>query len=135
MHRLAVMVYGRPTTLSPEVIVASTLLWWGFWVGNPFWDAASPVQLQSGLSTLAPEAMLGAAACILGLLHLTLLTRLNRRSDALLWCRRLVVAAEFAFFVLVSFAYVAQWRSTAMAVYPGLALLCAWIYLRMAVSE
>ena len=126
MPRLAIIVYGRPTTLSPEVIVASTLLWWGVWVGNPFWDA--PSQSQSGLSTLAPEAMLGAAACILGLLHLTLLTRLNRR-------RRIVVAAEFAFFVLVSFAYVAQWRSTAMAVYPGLALLCAWIYLRMAVNE
>ena len=133
MHRLAIIVYGRPTTLSPEVIVASTLLWWGVWVGNPFWDAAS--QSQSGLSTLAPEALLGAAACILGLLHLTLLTRLNRRKDALLWYRRLVVAAEFAFFVLVSFACVAQWRSTAMAVYPGLALLCAWIYLRMAVNE
>jgi hypothetical protein len=133
MHRLAVMVYGRPTTLSPEVIVASTLLWWGVWVGNPLWDAASP--FHSGLSTLAPESMLGATACILGLLHLTLLTRLNRRSDALLRRRRLVVAAEFAFFVLLSFAYVAQWRSTAMAVYPGLALLCAWIYLRMAVNE
>lgn len=36
--------------------------------------------------------------------------------------------------MLVSFGYLAQWQSTAMVIYPGMTLMCAWIYLRMAVA-
>jgi len=71
-------------------------------------------------------------ALALGITHLLLL--LIDGSARRLRRRRLVVAGEFVFWMLVSFGYLAQWQSTAMVIYPGMTLMCAWIYLRMAVA-
>lgn len=131
-RRFAFVLYDSPATVSPEIIVSTTLIWWGAWLANPFWVAFTPPNIFSGLSAIADEAMWGLMALALGSLHLWMLLVDDGSATRLRW-RRAVVVGEFAFWMLVSFGYLAHWRSTAMVIYPGMTLLCAWVYLRMAV--
>ncbi len=131
-RRIAFILYDSPATVSPEVIVATTLIWWGAWLANPFWTAFAVSSIFSGLAAIADETAWGSMALALGITHLLLL--LIDGSARRLRRRRLVVAGEFVFWMLVSFGYLAQWQSTAMVIYPGMTLMCAWIYLRMAVA-
>lgn len=132
-RRIAFILYDSPATISPEVIIATLMIWWGAWLANPFWVAFTPPDIFVGLAAIADEAVWGTAALTLGSLHLWMLMGNDGRAKRLRR-RRIVVVGEFVFWLMVSIGYLEQWRSTAMVVYPGLTLLCAWVFMRMGVT-
>lgn len=126
-------IYG-PATLPTEMISAMIITWWGVWLTSPWWTAFSPVIFYRGLIAMAPEYVWGIVAMGIGICHLVALLMIND-SPRRLRLRRMIVAFEFIFWVIVSIGYLPVWQSTAMVIYPGLAALAAWCYLRMAVQN
>lgn len=125
MRRLWLLIKEADTEIV-ELLLGVLALNWGLLILAPF-DTFGSTPSFRVMASAAPEPVWGSALFIAGVLHICGLARNHRHTRQ--------AAAFFTFLcwmvIAISFG-LANPQGTAMAVYPTLALLSAWAYVRLA---
>ena len=120
----------RPINKVAAITLSVYTFLWGVWLALPFWDVFNQSTIYSWLDSIAPEAVWGWAAIVVGIIMTYGVIRTSYNS--------LTIGAFVGFihWLIIAIGYYAgNWQNTGGLTATAMAIYCAAIYLSMRVNH